>query len=141
MVSRVDIIQFIDEFWDMSASLGDEDCIFEKLYIDGDDAFEFMTRYAEKFNVNLDEYRWYFHHGEEGLRVGVGESIFSTPDRKADHIPLSVEALVQSAREGYWVLTYPDHKLSTKRYDRLTNQTVLLALLGAFAWVIIDGLS
>lgn len=36
----------------------------------GDDAFDFIEEFATKFSVNLDDYRWYFHHGEEGLNWG-----------------------------------------------------------------------
>ncbi len=66
MVDRAKIIEFIDGFWGEKPTLAEDDCIFGKLGIDGDDAFEFMEKFSETFGVNLDDYRWYFHNGEEG---------------------------------------------------------------------------
>jgi hypothetical protein len=57
------------------------------LGIDGDDFSMLMEEFASTYKVDMDNYRWYFHHGEEGWNIG---GIFSpTPDRQVKHIPVT----------------------------------------------------
>ncbi len=103
--------------------------IFGGNFIDGDDAFNFMEEYSKKFGVNLDSYRWYFHHGEEGFNIGA--IFFKPPYARVKSIPMTMEMLISSATEGRWMLKYPDHTLPDKRTDLSINLacTVVCVLL------------
>lgn len=134
--SEEQIRTFIADFWDDDLQRLNPDDLFGSLGIDGDDAFEFMEKYAETFRVNLDDYRWYFHGGEEGVNYG---SLFSkAPYERVDRIPISIALLLNSANAGYWPADYPPHELPKRRYDILFNQVFFGVVVLAFvAWIII----
>ena len=135
MVDTAKIVEFIEDYWGEKTAPAEGECVFEKLGIDGDDAFEFMEKYSEAFSVNLDDYRWYFHNGEEGW--GLGAILFKPPYRRVCHIPITIETLANSASLGKWTTNYPEHELPKHRYDVLFNQLfVLFLLLLVFALLI-----
>ena len=103
--SEADITKFIADFHGSNLNRLNPQDIFGSLGLDGDDAFEFMTEYSDKFNVNLDDYRWFFHNGEEGF--GPGALFFKPPHARVQTIPISVSLLTESAATGKWMLTYP----------------------------------
>jgi hypothetical protein len=57
---------FLKECWGTAKPLSDDADIFDSLGIDGDDASEFIERFATKFETDATNYRWYFYHGDEG---------------------------------------------------------------------------
>lgn len=127
-VSREQIIDFICEQAGGSEPSHKNEDVFGSLGIDGDDAFEFIESFGEKFLVNLDGYRWYFHHGEEGW--GLGGVFFPPPNTRVDNIPITVDMLLESAKAGRWKLNYPPHVLPARRWDLHINQLVVFLLVG-----------
>ncbi|MAG67829.1 MAG: hypothetical protein CMK74_18510 [Pseudomonadales bacterium] len=98
------------------------------LGVDGDDFFELEQAFAERFAVNMDSYRWYFHHGEEGWSIGA--LISPSPRQQVKHIPVTPEVLRQAAVVGYWPIRYPAHEVSDRTLESRINTACLLLMLG-----------
>jgi hypothetical protein len=103
--------------------------LFADLGMEGDDFFELETKFADRFSVDMSQYCWYFHHGEEG--VSIGGLIFPPPYRRVKRIPITPELLLASANAHRWLLAYPEHKLPSRRFDLLFNQLILGATIVA----------
>lgn len=95
----------------------------------GDDFHELMNEFSVKFNVTLDNYLWYFHTYEEGHLNNIGRIFFKAPYERVKKIPVTPLLLLQSANEGKWNLTYPEHKLPKRRYDILINQVLFVLVI------------
>ena len=107
--------------------------LLDDLGVDGDDFSEFTDAFARTFKVDMSTYRWYFHHGEEGINLG--SLFFSPPYNRVEPIPVTPKLLLESANAGMWILAYPVHELPHQRYDILFNWavvviSVLLMLVG-----------
>jgi Protein of unknown function (DUF1493) len=110
------------------------------LHITGDDFIELMERYSQEFSVNLQDYRWYFHHAEE-VTFNPGALLFKPPYRLVNHIPVTPKVLLEAAETGHWTIRYPEHSLPKRRYDILASYG-LLALGGiAIALILTRGKS
>jgi hypothetical protein len=103
--------------------------LFRRLAIDGDDASEFIDEFARTFGVDTSEYRWYFHHGEEGLNFG--GVLFPPPYRRVSWIPITLTTLVEAARTKRWPIAYPAHNLPKVRWDLRLNLALLLLVFAA----------
>jgi hypothetical protein len=86
---------FLKEFWGEIKPLSDDADIFHNLGIDGDDAFEFIERFAAKFDIEITNYHWYFHHGEEGF-LNIGGLFFRPPYRRVGRIPITPQVLAEA---------------------------------------------
>ena len=53
-----------------SSKLHLESDFVDELGIEGDDFSETIDLFAEKYEVDMSGYRWYFHHCEEGWNLG-----------------------------------------------------------------------
>ena len=58
------VADFLKNFWGTSTLLSDDADILDRLGIDGGDAFDLIS-FATKFEIDITNYHWYFHHGEE----------------------------------------------------------------------------
>ena len=103
--------------------------IMNDLGCSGDDFHELINEYAKKFNVNMDNYLWYFHTGEEGHSNSIGRIFFKAPYERVKQIPITPTFLLGSANKRKWLLTYPDHLLPKRRYDILINQIVIVSFI------------
>jgi len=63
-----------------------------ELGVDGDDFVELMDAFEQDFAVNLEAYRWYFHHAEEGA---VGGFLFKPPNARVKRIPITPNTLLK----------------------------------------------
>lgn len=95
----------------------------------GDDFHELIDDYAKKYKVNMDNYLWYFHTDEEGHSNSIGRIFFKAPYERVMQIPVTPTILLESANEGKWLLTYPEHSLPKRRYDILINQIVVVLFI------------
>jgi len=131
------VAEFLRDFWGSGTHLLSDDAdIFDSFGIEGDDASEFIERFATQFKIDTSNYRWYFHHGEEGF-VNVGAWLFKPPYRRVDRIPITPQVLAEAVRTKQWPLEYPAHKLASVRWDIRFNQALsfaMLALLLAVIW-------
>jgi acyl carrier protein len=132
-----DIFKFLSEELSISIEeLNINSDINEDLGVDGDDFFELMEAFSKNFNVDISNYLWYFHHGEEGLNIP-GGIFFKPPYNRVNRIVITPKILLESANSRKWLIEYPEHNLPKKRYDILINQLlfglffilVLVALL------------
>ncbi|MBC3874047.1 DUF1493 family protein [Undibacterium flavidum] len=134
----------IEEIYEFVAlEVGIEKCNIEphsdleiELGIAGDDFSDLMSFFAEKFNVKMDAYLWYFHHAEEGL-FNLGGLIFKPPNQRVLRIPVTPALLEKAANLGYWPVEYPQHNLPNHRYDLLLNKVFILffVLVSGIAWL------
>ena len=109
--------------------------LFKSTKIDGDDAFEFIDEFANRFNVDMSNYNWYFHHGEEGHNIG--GIFFKPPYERVTHIPITIEVLENAIAARRWPITYPDHTLPAVRWDIHFNLAFLVvSVVLFFSWLI-----
>ena len=124
-----EIIDFVKNETFSEVVFADSD-IERDLGCTGDDFPELMDKYSKKYNVEMSNYLWYFHHTEEGNSFG--SNFFSAPNEIVNHIPVTPSLLLEFAKNGKWDLTYPEHKLPKRRYDLIANQIIVLLVIIGF---------
>ncbi|WP_370095744.1 DUF5958 family protein [Bradyrhizobium yuanmingense] len=69
------------------------------LGVDGDDAREFVCRFADQFNVDMSEFDFGMYFGGEGLELsGLAKSLFG----RRTKAPVTVELLFRAAKQRRW---------------------------------------
>jgi hypothetical protein len=96
------------------------------------DFHEFMEKYAITFNVDMNQYLWYFHSDEEGSGNSIGGMFYAPPYRLVKRIPITPKMLFDFAIKGKWDLEYPKHNPPKKRYDLLINKWFVIGLAAFF---------
>ena len=91
----------------------------------GEDFDELMSAYSKKFHVDMTSYLWYFHTKEEGNSFG--GMVFKAPNERVKRIPVTPIVLVDSANNGKWIISYPEHTLPKKRFDLTINLILVIA--------------
>jgi hypothetical protein len=137
---RPELNAFFQAFWNEDRCPADDVDVFGKLGIEGDDAFEFIEAFADRFSVDMSDYRWYFHHAEEG--VNTGSLFFPSPDQRVKRIAITPAILEEAIRSKRWPLHYPPHHLPQRRWDFRLNQLMLLAslvLVAIWGWRLFFG--
>lgn len=105
--------------------------LYSDLGIDGDDFFELAEDFASKYNVSMKTYCWYFHHKEEGFNIG---ALFSpAPYQQVERIQITPEVLLLAATTKTWPISYPEHKINSRRTESLINKVFIITLLGITA--------
>lgn len=122
-----DLSEWFEQFWGEKLPTSADEDLFARFGIDGDDAFDFMDSFAARFDVDAANYRWYFHHGEEGLNIA--GLFFAPPYQRVKSIPVTTATLLEAIRSRRWPLEYPEHKLPRVRWDAWINLSVVLLLL------------
>lgn len=85
--ARSELDAFFLAFWNEECCPPDDTDVFGQLGIEGDDAFEFIEAFANRFSVDMSGYRWYFHHAEEGMNTG--SLFFRSPDQWVERIAIT----------------------------------------------------
>lgn len=111
------------------AEVLDDADINRDLGCSGDDFSELMEAFAKEFQVDITGYSWYFHTEEEGGNW-IGGSFFAPPNERVQHIPVTLNVLLDSAKTGKWMVVYPEHQLPKRRYDLLINLLLVVVLVG-----------
>lgn len=125
--ARSDVADWFEQFrGERLPDEGDTD-LFDRFGIIGDEATEFMGAFADRFDVVCEDYRWYFHHEEEGWNFGA--LFFAPPNRRVKRIPITPNILVRAIEAGEWPVQYPPHALPAARWDIRINQALLLVPL------------
>ncbi len=103
----------------------------------GDDFDDLISKYSQRFNVNMDGYLWYFHTGEESFG-SIGRSLFRPPNLRVQRIAVTPQMLLEFAHSGKWNVAYPTHQIPKIRYDMLIDQIIFVtAIIGAiYFWLI-----
>lgn len=97
--------------------------LFEDFGVYGD---ELIDEFSEKYDVNIDNFLWYFHSLEEASSLFW--IIFSPPNKRVSRIAITPEMLVQYANQKCWGVEYPAHEIPKRRWDILLSQLLFLAL-------------
>lgn len=97
MITEKEIIDFIEkEYW--KSNLQSDSDIFTLLKIDGDDCDDLLSKYAEKYNVDMNDFLWYFHYQEEAsLTFNFGNIFFKNPHNRVKEIPITPKMLAEFA--------------------------------------------
>lgn len=133
MKTKGDVEGFLKEAWPNVGVLSDDTDILEEFRISGDDACELMERFEDTFGVDMANYRWYFHHGEEAAHIGT--LFIKPPNRRVNRIPITPRILVEAAQTKRWSVKYPEHKLPPVRWDVVISNGVALAFLSCIAGI------
>ena len=104
------------------------------LGVDGDDMYDALEAYSERFGVNMETILWYFHTCGEGWSIG--RVFFKPPRERVVTIPITVHMLHECALKGRWDIEYPPHSVPERRYDIWIDQFVFGAPL-AFVLLLI----
>ncbi|WP_261843274.1 DUF1493 family protein [Aliamphritea ceti] len=106
------------------------------LGIEGDYFSELIESFAEKHQVNMNYYRWYFHHGEEDWSIGA--LFFVPPYDQVKTIGISPQILLDAARSKKWPISYPKHQMTKGRPDITFNMVFLVSivLVGGVVWLV-----
>lgn len=102
--------------------------LHDDLGITGDDFSAIMRKFEKEFHVDMRNYRWYFHHAEEGA-LGITGLFINSPSYRVPHIPVTPRLLLQAVTEGAWPVQYPEHDLSGKHFDITVDRVLVLALI------------
>lgn len=102
--------------------------IYDEFGMEGDDCFDFEEYFSKKFDVNMEKFLWYFHHGEEGI-FSIGALFFKPPYSRVTRIPVTPKALQDAVAKGSWTIEYPAHTIPTERYDLTVNKIIILTFL------------
>ena len=110
--------------------------LHDDLGITRDDFSAIMRKFENEFNVYMQNYRWHFHHAENGA-LGISGLFINSPSFSVPHIPVTPRLLLQAVTESSCPVQHPDHDLSEKRYDITIDQVFALALvLFIITWLV-----
>ena len=129
----------IEEIVDFTKDCLKEDNIFPdtdifSLGVCGDDMDEFLESYHKKYNVNFDNYLWYFHNEEEiNNNFSIGKIFFKPPYDSVERIPITPEILTKFANTKVWEIDYPEHQLPKYRYEMILD----FIIFGGIALIIL----
>ena len=113
--------------------------IYANLRIEGDDFHDLMAKYGEIYEVNMSNYHWYFHAGEERFFLSLGAWLFPPPDISVKRIPITPVMLLEFANSGRWEVEYPEHVLPKHRYDIILDWVFFGSIAAFFIWAIMKG--
>jgi hypothetical protein len=94
---------------------------------------ELVRSFGRRFNVNTENYLWYFHTDEEGMNVG---AVFVKPPyERVERIPVTPLMLSEFAETGNWDIQYPSHEIPASRLDHLLNILIIFAVAFLLVYV------
>ena len=117
----------------LKSEIGDEQItantdIVKELGTYGDDLDALLISYSDNFNVELNNYLWYFHSKEKGLNIGT--LFFKAPNQRVERIIITPEILKLYANTGKWEIPYPAHNLPKCRYDIIIENALIILIIG-----------
>lgn len=116
---RKEIIDLIKDYAHQNIVITPHTCLEKDCHILMDDFHELVDIYAKQFNVNMDNYLWYFHAEEEGTNIS--KYFYKPPYDRVDRISITPLILEQFAQAREWNIEYPPHNLPKHRYDLIIN--------------------
>ena len=131
MVAEADILAFVSEQTGCPTHEIDPCDLLGSTGWDGDDAFELIEAYGDRFGVDLSNYVWDFHHHDEGSLTNVFPFV-KPPHDRVSRIPISAAMLAKFAHSGRWNVDYPPFQPIAVRRDIWPVPVLALAAIGAF---------
>lgn len=108
--------------------------IFDELGVEGDDFSELIESFSSTFNVDISNYRWYFHSNDEGTNLF--SFMFRPPNKKVSRIPITPELLLRISKTKSWDISYPNHEVPENRNDISFSWLLLiLIIVGLYAFL------
>jgi hypothetical protein len=94
---------------------------------------ELVRSFGRRFNVNTENYLWYFHTDEDGMNFG---AIFvKPPHERVKRIPVTPFMFAEFAEMGSWTIEYPPHEIPGSRLDHLLNVIIVFAIAFLLVYV------
>ncbi|MDR3353120.1 MAG: DUF1493 family protein [Zoogloeaceae bacterium] len=134
MVTVDEIIEFVREQTGVKVIEAHRD-IEDDLGCTGDDFFELIEDFADRYSVDISTFLGYFHADEEGFNPG--RLLFPSPYDRVEKIPVTPALLADFANKGKWDILYPEHTLPEIRWDVFL--TPLVFLLIPFVFLVLAG--
>ena len=132
MITLEEIVDFTKKELKEKDIFPDTDIFSLGIY--GDDMDEFLGSYHKKYNVNFDNYLWYFHNEEEiNNNFSIGKIFFKPPYDSVERIPITPEILTKFANTKVWEIDYPEHQLPKYRYEMILD----FIIFGGIALIIL----
>lgn len=101
----------------------------------GDDFHEMIENYAQKYQVDMSHYLWYFHADEEGHSLG--GVLFKPPYERVERIPVTPQMLADFIVTKKWKMEYPSHQIPNHRTDLTINKAIgITFLIGIVFWIL-----
>ena len=122
MITTNEIIDFVKEFTGLKNIKEDTDIFDNGTF--GDDFHELISKFTEKYSVDMTNYLWYFHSNEEGQNIG--SLFFAPPYKRIKRIPITPLLLTKFANDGKWNIEYPKHTIPKIRFDLIINGIVVI---------------
>lgn len=131
VVPREEILRFFEKQAGARVDPGHTGDLLKDYGVDGDDAFAFIEAFAERYDVDVTGYCFFFHHRDSAKLMG--RLPFARPDRHVRRIPISADMLVDFAERGTWDLLYPrtarqNAAARARREQRIIDRLLFLSL-------------
>jgi hypothetical protein len=107
--------------------------LFEDLELRGKTFTDFIKAFAQRFQVDISTYTWYFHTDED--EISIGTMFFKPPNERVHRIPVTPSMLLHFANQGYWDVHYPEHEIPSSRLDILINILIVFGVLFLLLYV------
>lgn len=121
-----EIKNFLEDYSGVHQESADTDILLD-MGVSRDDFDEMIEKYAEKYQVDMSGYLWYFHSDEEGF--GMGRFFFKPPYERVKRIPVTPKMLADFAVTKKWKIEYPHHKVPEHRPDLAFNKASIIVFL------------
>lgn len=130
---------FICSYWSdhpKIEKLADNDDLFAYFNYEGDYASEFMEAFDDEFDVNFNNYLWYFHQQDEPPGRNFANLIIKRPWMRVDRIPVTVLSLTNAILAKEWCVNYPNHDISIPVKEKILGGGIYIVLpLTLLAWL------
>jgi len=131
---REDILALAAEYSGGKSNGSERDDLLGAFGMSGDDANEFLEAYADKYGVDMSEFRWEFHYIADEPPYRRRVFPLDKDGKVIPFMPVTLPQLVRAAGAGRWRFDYPEHTLRTIWVLRsLLVLAVALMMLGLFA--------
>ena len=132
---REEILALAQHHAGMDVSQIERGALFGPGGLDGDDADEFIDAYAATFDVNLADFRDYFHYDVDEPPTGRRVVPIDATGSEIPYLPVSLDHLVAAAARGRWEYPYPVHTVQNRWWVRLYPLLLMLVLAGLVALI------
>ncbi len=121
------VIDFVKKELLYKEEITPETSLQDDIKVYGDDIGDFLSKYSKEFSVDMSNYKWYFHTGEEA-GCAPGAILFKPPNHRVKEIPITVALLSECAEKGKWIINYPECYIPDKRWDIIINRIFFLLI-------------
>lgn len=137
MHTIADIISFIEKET-YSKGITPDDDLYKKHGIVGDDLYDLLVAFSEKYQVDMRGCHLEYHTHAEGQMF---TRLFPVKaPGGSELIPITPQTLLDSAHEGKWTIKYPEEALkkylSKKKDNSVLKLTLLLILVVLIAFIV-----